>query len=142
MIANGDFNLNLSVFVEQGLERATADFYTAAFGAEEINSYEMLRLMMIEMQIGHLGIVICGSDPQREQAPSYAGPFHPKNPGAVSAIFQLTVPDVRAVVNAALEAGGDMRDRLQADMNGRLVASLFDPAGHVWVLIEAGNGDE
>ncbi|WP_117191126.1 VOC family protein [Rhizobium terrae] len=137
-----DFSLTLSLFVAQGLERRTADFYTAVFGAVETNCYEMLRLTMIEMQIGPMGIVICGSDPVREAAPSYVGPFHPKAPGTVSSIFQLTVPDVRSLVKAALEAGGTMRDKLQLDMQDRLVASIFDPAGHVWVLIERGEDGE
>jgi uncharacterized glyoxalase superfamily protein PhnB len=137
-----DFRLSLNVFVAQGRERETADFYKAAFGAEEVNSYEMLRLMMIEMQIGQLGMIVCGSDPVRESAAGYIGPFHPKVPGAVSSIFQLTVTDVRAVTRAALDAGGAMRDELQLDGQGRIVASIFDPAGHVWVLIEAGGETE
>ena len=137
-----DFGFSLSLFVAQGRERQTADFYKSVFGAEETNSYEMLRLMMIELQLGPIGIVVCGSDPARESSASYQGPFHPRTDGAVSTIFQLTVPDVEAVVDAAFDAGGMMRDRLQTDMRGRQVASIFDPAGHVWVLIEAGDGEE
>ncbi|WP_306871253.1 VOC family protein [Neorhizobium galegae] len=126
----------------QGRERPTAEFYKNVFGATETNSYEMLRLTMIELQFGSIGIVVCGSDPERESAPSYQGPYHPKNDGAVSTIFQLTVPDVESVVEAAFEFGGMMRDRIQTDMNGRQVASIFDPAGHVWVLIERGQDIE
>ncbi|MFB9950812.1 VOC family protein [Rhizobium puerariae] len=137
-----DFSLSLSLFVKQGLERETADFYRAAFGAEEINCYEMLRLLMIEMRLGPMGITVCGSDPKREAAPSHEGPFHPGTAGAVSAIFQLTVPDVKAVVSAAVEAGGIVRDEVQTDTRERQVASVFDPAGHIWVLIEQGQGEE
>lgn len=131
-----NFSLSLSLFVAQGRERDTAEFYKNVFGATETNSYEMLRLMMIELQLGPIGIVVCGSDPERESAPTYQGPYHPKSDGAVSTIFQLTVPDVESVVEAAFQFGGMMRDRIQTDMNGRQVASIFDPAGHVWVLIE------
>ncbi len=137
-----DFRLSLNLFVAQGRERETAEFYASVFGAEETNSYEMLRSVMIEMQIGELGLVICGSDPSRETAPGYSGTHHPKTPGSVSSFFQLIVPDVRAMVKAALEAGGEMRDRLQLDVQGRIVASIYDPAGHIWVLIEAMSGEE
>ncbi|EUB95547.1 Glyoxalase-like domain containing protein [Rhizobium sp. CF080] len=137
-----DFSLSLSLFVAQGRERDTAEFYKNVFGAKETNSYEMLRLTMIELELGSIGIVVCGSDPDMEAAPSYQGPYHPKNDGAVSTIFQLTVPDVESVVDAAFEFGGMMRDRIQTDMNGRQVASIFDPAGHVWVLIERGQDEE
>jgi uncharacterized glyoxalase superfamily protein PhnB len=136
-----EFSLSLSLFVAQGRERQTADFYKAVFGAEETNSYEMLRLTMIELQLGPIGLVVCGSDPERESAPSYQGPFHPKTDGAVSAIFQLTVPDVESVVDAAFQAGGMLRDNIQTDMHGRQVATIFDPAGHAWVLIEAAADD-
>jgi len=141
MIGSG-FRLSLNLFVAQGRERETAEFYRTVFGAEETNSYEMLRSVMIEMQIGDMGLVICGSDPARETAPGYSGTYHPKVPGAVSSFFQLIVPDVRSVVTVALDAGGELRDRLQLDVQGRIVASIFDPAGHIWVLIEAGNGEE
>lgn len=46
------------------------------------------------------------------------------------------MPDVESVVEAAFQFGGMTRDRIQTDMNGRQVASIFDPAGHVWVLTE------
>lgn len=62
-----NFSLSLSLFVAQGRERDTAEFYKNVFGATETNSYEMLRLMMIELQLGPIGIVVCGSDPERSQ---------------------------------------------------------------------------
>ncbi|UIY27953.1 hypothetical protein LZK73_12285 [Neorhizobium galegae] len=78
--------MSLSLFVAQGRERDTAEFYKNVFGATETNSYEMLRLTMIELQLGPIGIVVCGSDPEREAAPSYQGPYHPKT----------TVPSARS----------------------------------------------
>ncbi len=135
MMTGNEINLSLSLFVEQGQERSTAEFYKAVFGAEEVNCYEMLRLLMIELQLGPFNIVICGSDPKHEAAPSYSGPFYPKTQGAVSTIFQLTVPDVGEIVNAAIEAGGMIRDPVQTDLRDREVASIFDPGGHIWVLI-------
>lgn len=131
-----DISVNLSLFGKQGHERGTADFYKAAFGAEEINCYELLNLLTVELRLGHTGIFVCGSDPKREVTPTYGGPYHPKAAGAVSAIFQLTVPDVEASVEAAIAAGARIRDKVQSDLHDRRVASIFDPAGHVWVLIE------
>ncbi len=134
MIIN-DRGLSLSIFVEQGRERHTADFYVQVFGAEEITCYEMMRLLIIELRLGSIGIVICGSDPVREAAPSYTGPFSPSTPGQVSTIFQLAVDDVETAVETVLEAGGGLRDAIQVDLRDRQVASIFDPAGHVWVLV-------
>ena len=136
-----DLRLSLSLFVAQGRERETAEFYKAVFGAEEIGAYEMMRLQMIELQFGDISITVCGSDPAREIAPGYHGPFHPNMPGAVSSIFQLTIADVNVAVEIAAELGGSIRDKVQVDMAGRRAASIYDPAGHIWVLTEEATED-
>jgi PhnB protein len=40
------------------------------------------------------------------------------------------------VVQRALVAGAVIRDEVQTDMMGRRVASIFDPFGHIWALVE------
>ena len=36
----------------------------------------------------------------------------------------------------AIAAGATIRDAIQVDEIGRNVASLFDPFGHIWALVE------
>ncbi|BDV39443.1 hypothetical protein DSM21852_26960 [Methylocystis bryophila] len=36
----------------------------------------------------------------------------------------------------ALSAGAVIRDEIQTDMTGRRVASIFDPFGHIWALVQ------
>ncbi|WID95503.1 hypothetical protein QO058_22480 [Bosea vestrisii] len=50
------------------------------------------------------------------------------------------MPDIEACFAQAIVAGAALRDRVQTDVEGRRVASLFDPFGHIWVLIERQEG--
>jgi uncharacterized glyoxalase superfamily protein PhnB len=68
--------------------------------------------------------------------PSYGGPFFPKQAGAVSTILQLNVGDIDAVFPRAIAAGAVVRDEIQPDTLGRRVASIFDPFGHIWAIVE------
>ncbi|MGP4723090.1 hypothetical protein ACSV5S_00350 [Agrobacterium deltaense] len=36
----------------------------------------------------------------------------------------------------AVSAGVVIRDEIQTDIMGRHVASIFDPFGHIWALVE------
>jgi uncharacterized glyoxalase superfamily protein PhnB len=79
---------------------------------------------------------VAGSNPNREKTPSYGGPFFSKEPGAVSSIFQLKVSNIDDAMQRALAAGAVIRDEIQTDMIGRRVASIFDPFGHIWAVVE------
>lgn len=89
------------------------------------------------MRFGSLPVWVAGSNPNREKSPSYGGPFFPKEPGAVSTIFQLKVGNIEGVMQRALSAGAVIRDEIQTDVIGRRVARLFDPFGHIWALVES-----
>ena len=129
--------VGLTVFVQHGREQQAADFYSEAFAARQLRKYRVEgELAGVEMLIGTTRVSVAGSNPRREEEPSYGGPFFPKAAGAVSTIIQLTVPDIEACFAQAIVAGAALRDRVQADVEGRRVASLFDPFGHIWVLIE------
>ncbi len=39
-------------------------------------------------------------------------------------------------MQSALSAGAGIRDEIQTDVIGRRVASIFDPFGHIWSLVE------
>lgn len=133
-----NLRLDLSLFVEHGRERAAAEFYCSAFGAQKGQSHFLDdgTLTGIELQLGETRLFVCGSNPNRETAPWRGGPFFPKAAGAVSTIFQLTVADIDAVVIRAMRHGADLRDPVQTDTLERRVASVFDPYGHIWALIE------
>ena len=129
--------VGLTVFVQHGREQQAADFYSEAFAARQLRKYRVEgELAGVEMLIGTTRVSVAGSNPRREEEPSYGGPFFPKAAGAVSTIIQLTVPDIEACFAQAIVAGAALRDRVQTDVEGRRVASLFDPFGHIWVLIE------
>lgn len=129
--------VGLTVFVQHGREQQAADFYSEAFEARQLKAYRVDgELAGVEMLIGRTRVCVAGSNPRREEEPSYGGPFFPKAAGAVSTIIQLTVPDIEACFAHAIVAGAALRDRVQTDVEGRRVASLFDPFGHIWVLIE------
>lgn len=129
--------VGLTIFVQHGREQQAADFYSEAFEARQLKAYRVDgELAGVDMLMGGTRISVAGSNPRREEEPSYGGPFFPKAAGAVSTIVQLTVPDIEACFAQAIVAGAALRDRVQTDVEGRRVASLFDPFGHIWVLIE------
>jgi uncharacterized glyoxalase superfamily protein PhnB len=132
-----DTSIQLSLFVEHGREREAANFYAAAFGAQEVDTYSIDgALAGVAMLFGELPVTVAGSNPNREKMPSYGGPFFPKQAGAVSTILQLNVGDIDAVFLRAIAAGAVVRDEIQPDTLGRRVASIFDPFGHIWAIVE------
>ncbi|WP_247643690.1 VOC family protein [Agrobacterium tumefaciens] len=132
-----DISLEFSLFVERGREREAANFYAAAFGAQEENTSDIDGVLAaVEMRFGNLPVWVAGSNPNREKSPSYGGPFFPKEPGAVSTMFHLNVGNIEDVMQRALAAGAVVRDEIQTDIIGRRVASIFDPFGHIWALAE------
>ncbi|RMC62506.1 VOC family protein [Sinorhizobium meliloti] len=132
-----DIHVEFSLFVEHGREREAANFYASAFGAQEIDAHMIDGVLAaVEMRLGQLPVWVAGSNPNRENCPSYGGPFFPKAPGAVSTIFQLKVVNIDDATQRAVAAGAVIRDEIQTDTIGRRVASVFDPFGHIWALVE------
>ncbi|MBG0807904.1 VOC family protein [Methylosinus sp. H3A] len=132
-----DISVEFSLFVEHGREREAANYYTAAFGAQEVDTYDLDGVLAaVEMRFGNLPVWVAGSNPNREKTTSYGGPFFPKAPGAVSTIFQLKVGNIDGAMQRALAAGAVIRDEIQTDTTGRRVASIFDPFGHIWALVQ------
>jgi uncharacterized glyoxalase superfamily protein PhnB len=132
-----DISVEFSLFVEHGREREAANFYAAAFGAREVDIYDIGGVLgAVEMRFGDLPVWVAGANPNREKTPSYGGPFFPKAPGAVSTIFQLKVGNIDAAMQRAVAAGAVIRDVIQTDTTGRRVASIFDPFGYIWALVQ------
>jgi len=134
---NDTISVELSLFVEHGREQEAADFYTAAFGARQVDIYAIEGVpVAVQLLLGSLPLSVVGSNPKREQQPSHGGPFFPKKAGAVSAILRLNVNDLDGAMQKAVSAGAAIRDPVQADGTGRRIASVFDPFGHIWGLAE------
>ncbi|NTA40333.1 VOC family protein [Agrobacterium salinitolerans] len=132
-----DTSIQLSLFVEHGREREAANFYEAAFGAQEEESYTIDGVLAgVAMRFGGLPVTVAGSNPNREKMPSYGGPFYPKQAGAVSTIFQVAVGDIDAAFSRAIAAGATIRDETQTDTLGPRIASIFDPFGHIWAIVQ------
>lgn len=134
---SSEVSFELSLFVEHGREQEAADFYARAFGAEQVDTYSLHgALIAVELRFGSMPVTITGSNPKREQEPSRGGPFFPKNPGAVSAILRLNVGSLDQVVQKAVSVGATIRSPVQTDQTGRRAATVFDPFGHIWALVE------
>ena len=132
-----DMSIELCLLIEHGREQEAADFYAAAFGARQVDTYSLDGVLMaIDMRFGAVPISVAGSNPKREQDPSCGGPFFPKKPGAVSTVFRVNVGDIDDAVERAVAAGAVIRDEMQTDVLGKRVASIFDPFGHIWALVE------
>ena len=137
-----EISIEISLFVEHGREQEAADFYVAAFGAEVVEPYNVDGVLMgLAMRFGAMPVAVAGSNPRREKNPSYGGPFFPKAAGSVSAVFTLNVCDIERMMQQAVEAGALVRDVVQIDVLGRRVASIFDPFGHIWALVERRSGN-
>lgn len=132
-----EISVGLSVFVQHGRQQEAADFYTAAFGAQqgEVHHHDG-ELMAVEMLFGSTPVAVVGSNPKREADPALGGPFFPKAPGAVSTVLRLTVGNLGEVFSAAVAAGATFRDEIGPDSTGSRSASVFDPFGHLWGLTE------
>ena len=132
-----DTSIQLSLFVEHGRELEAANFYEAAFGAREVDTYTIDGVLAgVAMRFWR-----AGRDGRRLQSEPGKDallwqPFFPKQAGAVSTILQVNVGDIDAAFPRAIAAGAVIRDEVQTDALGRRIASIFDPFGHIWAIVE------
>ncbi|MDW6024910.1 glyoxalase superfamily protein [Mesorhizobium sp. BAC0120] len=135
-----EVTLSMAIMVEHSREEEATRFYEAAFDAVRIGTYVHAdELVAVDLRIGETKITVSGSNPRRELEPVRGGPFYPKGKGSVSSVLRLEVRDPEAVLRKAVEAGAVIRDELQVSTEGYRVASVFDPFGHIWGLMERGS---
>lgn len=128
--------VELSIFVEHGREAEAEAFYRAAFGAETLEELHVGGVLAgVKMKFRETVISVVGANPNRESEPARGGPFYPKANGAVSAFILLNVADPEAVLDRAVTAGATIRNQPERDDEGRMMAALFDPFGHIWGLV-------
>ncbi len=107
---------------------AALDYYRRAFGAEELVRMPGPNgtVMHAEVRIGDSMLMLADENPGSPwQAPGAAGP-------AVTLV--LYVPDVDAVFERAVAAGGKVQRPLADQFYGDRTGTLQDPFGHVWTV--------
>lgn len=124
-----------TLFVEHGREEEACSFYEAAFNAVPLRTLEVNGAVAgVDLAIGDHVFSVCGANPNRDRQPERGGPFFPKAPGAVNAVFRIETRNIAAVIKQAVAAGATTRDKIQLTGKGQKVGSLFDPFGHIWMF--------
>jgi PhnB protein len=130
-------SLTAAIFVKHGRELEAASFYEVAFSAIRRGEHIVKNgPCAIDLLIGEQEFTVAGANPHREKEPSLGGPFSPGAKGGVSTLFRLYVDDAERTLIAAVIAGATIRDGLQTSVSGERAASIFDPFGHLWGIVE------
>jgi PhnB protein len=104
------------------------DFYTKAFGAQELFRMPMGdRIAHAEMQIGNARIMLADEAPQRD----IYGPKH-HNGSPISLIFY--VDDVDAVAKKAIATGAKVLQPVKDQFYGDRSGTFLDPFGYKWTI--------
>lgn len=126
---------SLTLLVEHGREREAVSFYRAAFNALVIELYHVEgALAGADLLIWKYPFTVAGSNPNRERQPDRGGPFFPKEPGDVRAMYNIRTNDIDQIVAQALAAGATVRQEVQSTDGGTRAGSVFDPFGHIWTF--------
>jgi PhnB protein len=108
---------------------AAIDFYRRAFGAVEVVRMADAngRLMHAEIRIGDCMVMM--ADEHHEM-----GNRGPATLGGTTVSLVLYVPDVDAVFDRAIRAGGKSLRPVTDQFYGDRMGTLEDPFGHVWTV--------
>lgn len=108
--------------------KAAIDFYTRAFGAEEV-----MRLPMGD-RIGHAELKIAGGYVMLADEFPDMHHLSPKSRGGPMSSQMFYVDDVDSVFRRAIEAGAKQQRPVEDQFWGDRMGSLTDPFGHVWSI--------
>jgi PhnB protein len=105
------------------------EFYQRAFGASELMRMPDAkgRISHAEIQIGDSRVMLADEHPEM----GYRGP---RTLGGTAVSILLYVPDVDAVFDRAINAGGKSRRAVADQFYGDRMGTLEDPFGHVWTI--------
>ena len=103
------------------------DFYTAAFGAEVLDKYDMPN-GRVTSKIGIEGAELFVGD----EEPEFAN-FSPTTIGGSAVRIVLTVNDPDAVFTRAVEAGATQICPVTTEESWK-IGKLKDPFGHIWEI--------
>ncbi len=106
------------------------DFYKAAFGAaERVGRIEMPdgRVSHAELRVGNTTLYLADEHPEY----GYLGP----DPATASPVsFVVRVPDVDAVVDRAVAAGGTLTRAVEDQFYGHRTGEVHDGFGYRWTI--------
>lgn len=112
---------------------AAVEFYTRAFGAEELERFDVP-----DGRVGHSALRIAGSLVMlADEFPEHAdevGVMSPQTVGGTTVQVNLMIDDVDGWYDRAIEAGASSLRPPSDQFFGRH-ASLRDPFGHVWSMV-------
>ncbi len=106
-----------------------AAWYASALGAHETNRVVLPsgRPLTVELQIGDTTVAVAGEMPGTPMRT-------PASLGGTPTAFHLSVPDVDAAWQRAMEAGGTVFAPVQDAFWGDRTGQFLDPSGHRWAL--------
>lgn len=105
------------------------DFYTKAFGAQELFRMEAPggTLGHAEIQIGDSRVMLADEHPQM-------GARSPESIGGSAVHLMIYVDDCDAVFNRAIAEGATEMRPLRDEFYGDRTGNLVDPFGHCWTI--------
>jgi PhnB protein len=107
---------------------AALDFYKRAFGATELMRLDHGgKVGHAEIQIGDSRIMLADEFPEM-------GSVSPQSLGGTPVGICLYVPNVDALFQQAVAAGGKVERELQNQFYGDRSGTLIDPFGHKWTI--------
>ncbi len=108
---------------------AAIDFYTSAFGAEEL-----FRLTEPSGRIGHAELRIGPATVMLSEEFPESGITGPRALGGTTVSMHLHVADVDAAFAQAVQAGATILRPLKDQFYGERSGTVRDPFGHEWLL--------
>ena len=116
--------------VVRGAARA-ADWYTAAFGAQEAGRIPVPdgRLMSVELRFGEAAVMVADEFPEM-------GVLGPQSIGGTATVLNLRTDDVDALWRRAVDAGAEVLHPLADAFWGERHGQVTDPFGHRWGLAQ------
>jgi PhnB protein len=108
-----------------------ADWYAAAFGATERERIPVPggKLMSVELWLGDSAFMIADEFPDM-------GVLSPLSVGGTATVLHVSVADVAAVWNRAVDAGAEIIQPLGDTFWGERYGQVADPFGHRWGLAQ------
>ena len=118
----------MSIEPELWVERASdaVAFYVKAFGATVVHRVGDGDDIVAQLVVGDATFWVAAADPS-------LGRFSPLALGGGTGRTLLVVEDPAAVVQAAVEAGGEVRSPV-GDEHGWRLGRITDPFGHEWEI--------
>lgn len=108
---------------------AAIEFYVAAFGA-----VEEFRVPMDDGRLGHAELVVNGAKFMLSDEYPEMGVTAPPTIGGTSVALHVTVDDVDATFERAVEAGATSLSEPEDQPHGARHGTILDPFGHRWML--------